>query len=75
MKLTTSGYFKTIHIVCLFYAEADVSIQLAHQTVTNVTGSYVFTFLTCEWTVVYDKLHCNRRLRDFLEWDCLRILR
>ena len=30
VKLTTSGYFKTIHIVCFFYAEADVSIPVSY---------------------------------------------
>ena len=38
-----------------------------------MTGSYKFTFLTCQRAVIYHKMHGDGRLGDLLERDRFRI--
>ena len=75
MKFSTSGYFEAVCVVCLFNTKADVCIQFTEQTVTEMTGSDEFTFLSCKRTVVDNELHCDRRLGNLLELDRNRIVR
>ena len=75
MQFTTTGYFEAVGTVCFLYAERNVGVQLFEKTVTDVTGSNVFTFLTCQRAVVYDEVHGDGRLRDLLERDRYRIFR
>ena len=48
--------------------------HLTHQTVTQVAGSYVFTFFTGQRAVVYDEVNGKSRLGDFLERGGNRVL-
>ena len=47
MKLSTAGYFETIHVISFFYTQADIGIQFPKKTVTQVTGGNIFSFLSC----------------------------
>ena len=38
-----------------------------------MTGSNIFSFLACKRAVVYQEIHGNRRLGNFLERNGLRI--
>ena len=75
MQLTTTGYFEAVSTVCFLYTERNVCVQLFEKTVTDVTGSNVFTFLTSQRAVVYDEVHGDGRLGDLLERDRYRIFR
>ena len=72
MQLAAAGYLERIGIFCVFDTQADVSVQLAEQTVTQMTGGNEFTFLTCQRAVIDDEIHGNRRLGDLLERNRLR---
>ena len=74
MKLSTSGNLKGFCCFSIFYTKADISVQLAVETVTKMTGCDVFTFLACQWTVIYDEVHGNSRLGNLLERNCFRVL-
>ena len=39
-----------------------------------MAGSNKLSFLTCQWTVIYDEVHGKSRLGDLLEWDRNRVL-
>ena len=75
MEFSTSGYFEAVGILSILYTKAYVSVQFSHKTVAQVTGSYVFTFLSGKRTVIYYEIHRNRRLGNFLEWNCFRVFR
>ena len=74
MQLTTAGNLEAVCGISLLDAERNVSVQLTHQTVAQVAGSYVFTFFTGQRAVVYDEVHGNSRLGDFLERDGNRVV-
>ena len=75
MKFTTSGNFEALCRVSIFYTKADIGVQLTVQTVTKMTGSDVFTFLSGERAVIYHEVHGDRRLGDLLERNRLRLFR
>ena len=74
MKFSTTGNFEALGSICVFYTKADICIQLTIQTVTKMTGSDVFTFLSCKRTVIYHEVHGKSRFGDLLERDCFRIV-
>ena len=74
MKLTTSGNLEALGCVCVFHTKADIGVQLTVETVAKVTGSDVFTFLSCKRAVIYEEVHGDCRLRDLLERNCFRII-
>ena len=74
MKLTTAGNLEALCCVRIFHTKADIGVQLTVETVTEVTGSDVFTFLSCKRAVIYEEVHGECRLGDLLEWDCFRIV-
>ena len=52
MQLATARYLEAVSGVRL-YTQADIGIQLPHQTLGMMAGSDEFTFLTCQRAVVY----------------------
>ena len=74
MKFTTSGYFETFSAFGIFYTKADICIQLSVETVTKMTGSDVFTFLSCQRAVIYKEVHGDGRLGNLLERNSFRII-
>ena len=75
MQLATTRYLEAVSGVCLLYTQADIGIQLAEETLTQMAGGDEFTFLTGKRAVVDDEIHGNGRLRNLLERNCLRFLR
>ena len=73
MKFSTSGNFKCLSCISVFYTKADICVELTVETVTKMTGGNVFTFLTGQRTVIYDEVHGNGRLGNLLERNCLRV--
>ena len=69
MQLASAGHLETLGGVSLLDAEGNVRIQLAEQSVADVTAGDIFSFLTGERGVVYHELHGNGRLTDLLERD------
>ena len=67
MQLAASGYLEAVSGFCLLYAQADIGVQLAEQTVAQMTGSDEFTFLTGQRAVVYHEIHGDGRLGNLLE--------
>ena len=61
MKFSASRHFKTVCIFHFFHSKTYVCVQLFKQAVTQMAGSYIFSFLSGKRTVVYNKLHRNRR--------------
>ena len=74
MKFSTSGNLKGFCCFSIFYTKADICIQLTVETVTQMTGGNVFTFLTGQRTVIYDEVHGNSRLGNLLERNSFRII-
>ena len=74
MKFSTSGNFKCFCCLCIFYTKADVCVQLTVETVTEMTGSNVFTFLASQRTVIYDEVHGDSRLGNLLERNCFWVV-
>ena len=72
MQLTAAGNLERIGIVRILHAQADICIQLTEQTGTQVAGGDEFTFLAGKRAVIYDEVHGNRRLGNFLERDRIR---
>ena len=75
MQLAAPGYFKYVGVLRFFDTQADIGIQLAEQAVAQMAGGDIFAFLSGKRAVVYDKVHRDRRFRNFLERDCLRAFR
>ena len=74
VKLTTAGNLEALSCICVFHTKADVCVQLTVETVTKVTGSDVFTFLSCKRAVVYKEVHGDCRLGNLLERNGLRVV-
>ena len=74
VKLTTAGNLEALGCIGVFYTKADVCVQLTVETVTKVTGSDVFTFLSCKRTVVYKEVHGDCWLGNLLERNGLRVV-
>ena len=74
MKFSTSGNFKCLSCISVFYTKADICVELTVETVTKMTGGNVFTFLTGQRTVIYDEVHGNSRLGNLLERNSFRII-
>ena len=74
MKLTTSGNLKALSCLGVFYTKADICVQLSVKSVTEMTGGDVFTLLSCKRAVIYQEVHGDSRLRNLLEWNCLRVI-
>ena len=72
MQLAAARYLEGVRILGVLDTQADVGIQLAEQTVAQMTGGHVFPLLTGERAVVDDEVHRDRRLGNFLERDRLR---
>ena len=72
MQLATTGYLECIGVFRILDAQADIGIQLAEETLTQMTGGDEFTFLTGKRAVIDDEIHRDRRLGDLLEWNRLR---
>ena len=62
MQLTTSGYLEGLCGIGFFYTQGNICIQLTEQSVTEMTACNVFTFLTCERTVVYTDVYAKSRI-------------
>ena len=75
MKFSTSRYFKALGRVSLFHTETDVCVQFPHQTVPDVAGGHVFSFLSGQGTVIYHEIHGDCRLGDLLEGDRICMFR
>ncbi|MNB85515.1 hypothetical protein D3C75_324280 [compost metagenome] len=75
VKLTASGYDKGIRAVSFIYAQADIRFKLFEQTLAKFTGSYPFTFFTCERAVVHEEGHLHSRLIDLQNRQCFRVSR
>ena len=75
MKLAPSRYFETFGSFRLLHPEADVRIQLPEQTVTQMAGGDIFSFLSRKGAVIYQKMHGDGGLGDFLEGDGPRVIR
>ena len=52
----------------------EISKETAICERSQVAGGNVFTFFTCQRAVVYDEVHGNGRLGDFLERDGNRVV-
>ena len=74
MKFAAAGNLKALGRVCVFHPETYVRIQFPVETVAEMTGSDIFSFLSGKRTVVYHKVHGNCGLGDFLERNSLRIV-
>ena len=75
MKLATAGNLVAVRALGLFDTQGNVGVQLAEQTVSDVAGGDILTFLSGKRRVVYDKVHGDRRLGDLLERNRLRVFR
>ncbi|CDD60963.1 uncharacterized protein BN684_00859 [Clostridium sp. CAG:505] len=75
MQFPTTGYFQSVHGVCIFYTQANVCIQFFIQSVTQVTGCYEFSFCSRKRTVIYGECHGNCRFGNFYERQCFRFQR
>ena len=75
MQFATTGYFEAVSTVGFLYTEGNICVQLFEETVTDMTGSNVFSFLTCQRAVIYDEIHGDGRLGNLLERDRYRIFR
>ena len=75
VKFASSGYLEAVCIVGLLHTQADVCVQLPEQSFAEMTGSYIFSFLSGKRTVIDNELHGDRRLGDLLKRDRLRIFR
>ena len=74
MQLSTAGNLEALGAVGVFHTKADICIQLSVKTVAQMTGGDIFAFLACKRAVIYDKVHGNGRLGDFLERNGFRII-
>ncbi len=75
MEFAAAGYFERFCCIGIFDAQADIGIQHTVKAVAQVTGCDIFSFLSGERTVIYDKIHRNRWFGNPLERDWLRIFR
>ena len=73
MEFPTAGNLKAVRGVGVLHTQTDVRIQFPVQTVPQMTGSNIFSFLTCQRRIIYHKVHCNRRLRNLLERNRIRV--
>ena len=62
MELASTRYFECISRVSFFNTHSDVGFNLFEKSVTQVTRCHVLALSTCKRTVVYNKVHRNRRL-------------
>ena len=75
MQLAASGYLETLSGISLLHTQADIRVQLAEQTVTQVTGGDIFTLFTGQRAVIYQEVHGNGRLGNLLERNGYRVFR
>ena len=71
MQLTAAAYLEAIRRE-LLDAERDIGVQLAEQTVAQVTGRDVLSLLTGERAVIDHEVHRDGRLGNLLERNRLR---
>ena len=74
MQLASSGNLEGIGGIRVFDAERDIRVELAVETVAQMTGGYIFALTACERRVVDSELHADGRLTDLLERNRNRIL-
>ena len=72
MKLTTTADLEGIRRIGILNTKGYVGVQFLVESVTDMSGSYEFTFLSCERRVVNHEVHGDGRFRDLLERNCLR---
>ena len=47
MQLTTAGNLEAVRRLSFLYPQADIGVQLAEQTLSDVAGGNELTFLSC----------------------------
>ena len=72
MQLASAGYLECIRIIRILNAEAYIGIQLPVETLADVAGSDIFSFLPGQRAVIDNEVHGDRRLGDLLERDGFR---
>ena len=72
MQFASAGNFYAVQIICIFYTQADVCVQFFEQSVSDLSGSNVFAFLTCKGAVIYREVHCQCRFGNFYKRQCFR---
>ena len=75
MQLAAAGYLKAVRRIGLLHAKADVGVQFAEQTLSDMTGGDKFTFLSCQRAVVYHEVHGDSRFGYLLERNGFRVFR
>ena len=75
MKFSASRHFKTVCIFHFFHSKTYVCVQLFKQAVTQMAGSYIFSFLSGKRTVIYNEIHRDCWFRNLLERNWCRIFR
>ena len=74
MQLTTAGNLEAVCGSGLLHAERHVGIQLAEQTVTDVTGGHELTLCTCQRRIIDHEIHGDGGLGNLLEGDGCGVL-
>ena len=74
MQLTAAGYLEAVCGIRFLHAKGNVCVQLAHQTVTDMTGGHILAFLSRQRAVVYHEVHGDRRFGDFLKRNSFRVI-
>ena len=74
MQFAAAGNLESIRVLRIFYPEADIGIELTVQTIADMAGCNVFTFTAGQRRVIYDEIHRDGRLGNFLERDWIRII-
>ena len=74
MQLASAGDLEGICVLGILHAEGNVGVQLSVQSVAQMAGGDVFSFLTCQRAVIYTEVHGDRRILDLLERDRVRFI-
>ena len=75
MQLTTAGNLEAVRGSGLFDTQADIGVQFAEETLSDVAGGNKLTLLASQRAVVNHEVHGNGRLGNLLERNGFRIFR